>query len=119
MQFVDKLQDDSYKIRLFREFKNAYNKDFGYVLNFGTDKAFLDLYDGEKYVVGYILEDFDLLPMDKDGGAISEKFYGVSNSKSREIYLSFMKNTFPEYRDEYIKNLDNQMNLMIEEIDSL
>ena len=119
MNFVIKLKDIKTQEKLFEAFNAAYDRDFEFELLFREEKALFTINTTRKnFVSSYIIENYDLKPMSSDD-AISDRYYGVNDGKSRKIYLAFMKKTFPEYKDEYIKNLDNIKQKSIDEINSL
>ena len=121
MNFVSKLKDEKMQQMLFDAFNTAYDRDFVYSMRFFDDyKALLTIMTKRDSLVSdYVLENYDLKPLCPGEDAISERYHGVNDGKSRKIYLSFMKKTFPEYKDEYIKNLDNIKQKSIDEINSL
>lgn len=120
MNFVSKLKDEKMQQKLFDAFNIGYDRDFNYEIRFKDERAlFTIMTKREQLVSDYILENYDLKPLCPGEDAISDRYYGVNDEKSRKIYLSFMKKTFPEYKDEYIKNLDNIKQKSIDEINSL
>jgi len=121
MNFVSKLKDEKTQEKLFEAFNTAYDRDFDYIIRFADNyKALLTIMTKRDSLVSdYVLENYDLKPLCPGEDAISDRYYGVNDEKSRKIYLSFMKKTFPEYKDEYIKNLDKIKEKSIEEINSL
>ena len=120
MNFVSKLKDEKMQQKLFEAFNAAYDRDFEYELLFREETALFTINTTRNaFVSSYIIENYDLIPMCPGEDAISDRYYGVKDAQSRKIYLSFMKKTFPEYKDEYIKNLDNIKQKSIDEINSL
>ena len=100
MNFINKLMDEKMQQKLFDAFKTAYDRDFVYCMRFFDDyKALLTITTrrDDHLVSNYILENYDLKPLCPGEDAISDRYYGVNDEKSRKIYLSFMKKTFPEY----------------------
>ena len=120
MDFIVKLKDESIQHNLFDAFNTAYERDFNYEILFKKEKALLTMTTTrDKLIATYILEDFNLKSLCPGEDAISGRFYGVTDERSRKVYLSFMKKTFPEYKVEYIKNLEKIKEKSIEEINSL
>ena len=120
MSYLNELRNEEKQQKLFKSFNVAYERDFAYEILFRIESALLTIKTHRGDLVGtYIVEDFDFIPICPGEDYISERYYGVTDEKCRKIYLTFMKNIFPNYKDDYIKNLEKLKNEKIEELNSL
>lgn len=123
MNFIKNFEDENIKTKLTEAFDEAYNNKFKYEFRFlpKINAYLLEIYQNSNFVIAYILKNFDLYSKEDD--FVGERYFNLTDKRSRKIYLKFMKHTFPEYKEEYIKNLvkdlDMKKDLAIQEINSL